>query len=168
MQEPIWLSVSRMQTGIAEIPGPQSAPVILGWARDLGIADIYQNDDTAWCALYINRVMKACQLPTSGSEFTLLRAAEFVKWGQPLRTPSLGAVMVFKRDGGFHVGIYVGERDDAYRIHGGNQANAVNEIWKRKTELVEQGIRWPLGVARPTTGAIWLTQTGGTVSTNEA
>lgn len=166
MKEPIWLSVARAFAGLAEISGPQSNPVIMRWAADLGIADIYTNDDMAWCAVGGSRLALACQLPLPGTRYALMRARSFETWGRPLSSPSLGAWLVFRREGGYHVGLYTGERSDAYRVFGFNQMNTVNEIWKRKSELT--ACRWPDGVPLPLTGPIVLTSDGAPVSTTEA
>lgn len=164
MSEPIWLSVARMTEGIAEIPGPTSAPVILRWAQDIG-APAYVNDDIAWCAVWANRLAMACKFPKSGQGYDLVRAKSFATWGVPLDEPSLGCVQVFSRPEGFHVGLYLGERDNAYRVLGGNTGNAVAATWIAKERLVAQ--RWPLGVPLPTTGMVRLTDDGALVSINE-
>jgi len=166
MNEPIWLSVARAFAGLEEVPGPRSNPVILQMAEDLGIRSIYTNDDTAWCAVFASRIAKACQLPLPGTGYALLRAKSFETWCRPQSLPTLGAWMVFKRDGGYHVGWYLGERADAYRVWGGNQNNTVTAIWKRKTELT--ACRWPDGHPLPLTGAIWLKDDGAPLSSNEA
>lgn len=166
MIEPIWLSVARAFEGLIEIPGSGSNPVIVHWAAHLGIRSIYTNDDQAWCALFASRIAQACHLPLPGSSYALVRAKSFETWGRPLPLPSLGAWMVFKRDGGYHVGWYLGERADAYRIWGGNQKNTVGAIWKLKTEVT--ACRWPDGHPLPLTGAIWLKDDGSATSLNEA
>lgn len=164
MTEPLMLSVARLCTGLLEAPGVASNPVIVHWAKDLGVPG-YTNDDIAWCALFFNRVAMACHYTLTGTGYDLLRAKTAAVWGQPLKLPTIGAVMVFQRDGGHHVGWYVGERVDAYRVFGGNQGNTVNETWIQKDRL--RAVRWPSGVALPTTGATWL-NTAGSVSANEA
>jgi uncharacterized protein (TIGR02594 family) len=166
MTEPIWLSVARAFKGLVEVPGTGSNPVILYWADDLGIRDIYTNDDMAWCALKASRIALACQLPLPGTRYELMRAKSFETWGRPLALPTLGAWLVFKRDGGYHVGWYIGERADAYRVWGGNQQNTVGAIWKKKTELT--ACRWPEGYPLPLTGALWLKDDGSPTSVNEA
>lgn len=163
---PIWLSVGRAFMGLSEIPGPQSNPLILRWAKDIGAPAWYNNDSQAWCAVWANRIFMACQMAMSGKGYDLLRARSFETWGQPMREPSLGAVLVFNRPEGAHVGFYLGERDDAYFVLGGNQGNAVSETYIQKHRL--SAIRWPAGVALPTTGPVVLIADGGPVSRNEA
>lgn len=165
--DPIWLSVARSFVGIKEIPGVASQPVILQWAKDLK-APAYDNDDIPWCAVYVNRVCLACQLPLAGKGYDLLRAASFLGWGQSMTAPTLGAVLVFKRPEGFHVGFYVGENATAYYVLGGNQSNAVGYTWIAKDRLAPGGIRWPAGEMVPPALPILVTVTGQQLSVNEA
>lgn len=166
MSEPIWLSLARSFVGLREIPGPASDPLILRWVKDTGAPSWYDNDDKPWCALFLNRMLLACGLPMSGKGFELLRAKSFETWGRALVTPALGAVLVFTRDGGAHVGLYLGENDHAYRVLGGNQGNAVSETWIIKERL--SAIRWPDGVPLPLGGPVRLTAVTTTTSSNEA
>lgn len=165
--DPIWLSVARMFLGEKEIAGASSNPVILRWAADIGSPGWFDNDDKAWCAVFVNRLMRACQLPMAGTGFELLRAKSFETWGVPLVEPSPGAVLVFARPEGAHVGLYLGERADAYRVLGGNQGNAVSEVWIAKARLT--AIRWPAGIPMPAeTGPVMLIADGAAMSRNEA
>jgi uncharacterized protein (TIGR02594 family) len=166
VNEPSWLSVARAFVGILEIPGPQSNPVILQWGRELKAPD-FTNDDTAWCAVFMNRLCMACQLPVSGTGFDLLRAKSFLSWGQHMPAPAMGSFMVFERPQGFHVALYAGERQDAYFVLGGNQGNAVSYTWIEKTRLV--GCRWPAAVAMPLQQPpTLLADNGQPLSVNEA
>lgn len=166
MTDPIWLSLARAFEGLVEVPGSGSNPVILYWAEALGIRDIYTNDDLAWCAVFGSRIALACHLPLPGKRYDLMRAKSFETWGRALTVPTLGAWLTFKRSGGYHVGWYLGERPDAYRIWGGNQKNTVGAIWKLKSELT--ACRWPDGHPLPLTGPIRLQSDGSPVSVNEA
>lgn len=163
---PSWLSVARAFVGLREISGPQSSPVILRWVKDTGAPAWYDNDDKPWCALFINRILLACSLPMAGSGFALLRAKSFEAWGRALAAPAIGAVLVFTRDGGGHVGLYLGENQHAYKVLGGNQGNSVSETWIVKERL--SAIRWPDGVPLPLGGRILLASNGEPMSGNEA
>jgi hypothetical protein len=76
-------------------------------------------------------------------------------------------VVVFKRDGGGHVGFVVG-KDQAgnLMVLGGNQSDSVN-IKPFKTDRVV-GYRWPVGAPRPADGKLVLATSDGKVSINEA
>ena len=58
--------------------------------------------------------------------------------------PTYGAVLVFARNGGGHVGFAVGQDDDDYYTLGGNQGDSVSITRIAKSRLVEGGSRWPL------------------------
>lgn len=160
---PIWLSVATAFLGLAEVAGPGDNPVIIQWSKDLKVP--YAGDSEAWCALFLNRVLQACQLPVAGSGYDLIRAKTFVDYGHAMSHPAPGAIMVFDRPGGAHVGFYLGENASAYRIRGGNTSDRVGDAWLRKDRLL--AIRWPLEEV-PDAHAVILASNGEPLSTNEA
>ena len=167
MIEPLLLRVARLCVGVTEAPGPASNPVIMQWAKDIGAPmPVFTSDSVAWCVVAANRWLMACGYPLSGTGYDLLRARSFAAWGVPLTTPALGAVLVFHRPAGAHVGLYIGEREDAYYVLGANQGDAVSYMWIAKDRLV--AVRWPAGVPLPELRAISLASAGGPVSLNEA
>ena len=150
--------------GVTEIPGPRSNPTILGWARSLGkyVGIAYDNDDTAWCGIFTGHVMRV-----NGHEppRICVRASEWLKFGQVCPRVIFGAVAVFTRQGGGHVGLIVGHDATHLHILGGNQSNGVNVLRIAKDRLT--GMRWPTGVAiplRPMKTSVFL----GPTSVNEA
>lgn len=160
---PIWLSVAFAFVALAEVPGPGSNPVIMRWAKDLSVP--YADDDEAWCALFLNRLMLACQLPVSGHSYDLLRAKSFATYGKAQQKPSLGSIMVFTRPTGGHVGLYLGETATDYRILGGNTSNAVGGAWLSKQSLI--AMRWPTDPPATLDGPVQLAATGEPLSVDE-
>lgn len=129
------------QLGTQEVPGPKSNPKILSWAQKLGIKILgipYTDDDTAWCGLFCAAAM---QVAGFAPPKIAIRAKAWALWGAPLEVPVEGAVLVFERPGGGHVGFYAGETSTAYRVLGGNQGNAVSYTWIAKDRCI--AIRWP-------------------------
>lgn len=106
--------------GTYEFSGDANNPTILQWAKDLNIKD-YKHDSIPWCGLFMAHVASKAGKPVVASP---LWALSWAKWGNACE-PELGCVMTFKRDGGGHVGLYVGEDDTAYHILGGNQSDKV-------------------------------------------
>lgn len=162
---PRWYDVAKSYIGVQEVVGAGSDPRILRWVKRMGgwIASWYTNDDTPWCAVFMNQCFfeAGIQAPYS------LAARSYETWGVALEEPTLGAVVVFKRAGGGHVGLYVGERaDGTLRVLGGNQSNKVSETWIGKDRLV--AIRWPSMEPISHTGRVRLSGDGLPVSTNEA
>lgn len=161
-----WVTIAQRYIGTKEIPGPKSNPTILGWASRLGgwVASWFKNDDTPWCALFVNAILQEAKLPLSGSGAALVRAKSFETYGIKLDIPTLGAILVFNREGGGHVGFYMGETLQHYRVLGGNQNNTVNEVWIEKSRCT--AIRWPTGIP-VTAERRWLRPDGTATSTNE-
>jgi hypothetical protein len=80
--------------------------------------------------------------------------------------PMLGDVLVFVRNGGGHVGLYVGEDETAFHVLGGNQSDAVNikRIAKRRLYAA----RWPTYRAEPVNVRQIPLAPNGALSANEA
>lgn len=73
-------------------------------------------------------------------------ARNWLKFGVET-TPVYGAVIVFARGTGGHVGFVVGEDDTDYYVLGGNQSDAVNIARIAKNRAL--GTRWPSTVPNP-------------------
>lgn len=116
--------------GTKEYAGEADNPTILQWASELGhtIKDYYRKDSIAWCGLFMGVCAKrAGYVPPSG--FDTLRARSWAKWGDPVTgNPLLWDVLIFERQGGGHVGIYVGEDKVCYHVLGGNQGDTVSIV----------------------------------------
>lgn len=170
MIEPTWLQVARRYDGVAEIPGEKSNPIILKMARSIGAPAWYHNDDQPWCAVAMNAWLLEDHRPIAtgsrGDYFDRLRALTFKEYGQGIVRPTLGAIGVFGRPEGAHVGMYLGEFRDLFYIYGGNQRNKVCATWIRRDRL--KAWRLPPGVPIPELTPILLSHTGEPVSVNEA
>ena len=120
--EPEWLSIGRSLIGQREIRGPSHNNWIAkGWAR-LG-AGWFNDDETPWCGFFVAHCVDAVGLPFPGKGL-FARAKAWLDWGKVTR-PVLGAVVIFGREGGGHVGFLVGESAANWYVLGGNQSNAV-------------------------------------------
>jgi uncharacterized protein (TIGR02594 family) len=160
MREPRWLKIARSYNGLREVRGPKHNPVILRWLEKLRAW--WRDDETPWCGVFVAHCMQEAGLPYP----TLyMRAKAWSDYGARLRPQFLapGAILVFDRAGGGHVGFYVGEDATHYHVLGGNQANAVNIMRLGKGRLLAS--RWPKG--EPVLGKP-VHLKGGVVSTNEA
>ena len=49
--------------GTREVPGPANNPVIMGWAREVGIERDYHADSVPWCGLWMAVVAKGSTWP---------------------------------------------------------------------------------------------------------
>lgn len=166
MNDTLWLKKAYSLIGTREIKGPRHNPTILGWIRLLGakvLGITVTDDETPWCGTFVSHCVSTAGLTPPP---VAVRAKSWATWGLNLRADRLapGAVLVFERDGGGHVGFYVGEDATTYHVLGGNQSNAVNVTRIAKDRCVAR--RWPEKV--PVNGApVWVSATG-TISKNEA
>lgn len=151
-----WLATMRALTGTLEAPGSKDNPFIIEMAHEIvrrypdlkGNVGWYNHDSIPWCGLQMGYVMavngiKPCDAPLS--------ALAWASWGQALKAPTPGAVLVYSRVGGGHVTLYESEDATNYYCRGGNQSDSVN-ITKIPKSRPVKGIRWPTGVALPTAG----------------
>ena len=144
---PHWVRVAQALIGVHEGIGPEINPVIIDWARQEGgwIERFYRDDEIPWCGLFVGHCLQVAGLAGPKNPLSALAWAD---WGQPL-VPDilcLGAVLVFKRAGGGHVGFYMGEDPDGQALHvlGGNQADQVSVTRIMRNRLF--AARWPDGL----------------------
>lgn len=153
--------------GTKEIIGSIHSDVIMGWAKELGIEKIYTADEIAWCGLFVAIVCKHSNVETGITPKEALWALNWNKFGTKQTIAMLGDILTFKRNGGGHVGIYVGEDDTCYHVLGGNQSNMVCITRIEKTRCA--GIRrtaWK--IAQPQSVRSIAVNSNGFISKNEA
>jgi uncharacterized protein (TIGR02594 family) len=152
------------QLGVKEIVGKVHNPVILGWAKDLGLSKVYTNDEIPWCGLFIAYCAKMAGVQVVERP---LWALNWNKFGNRVSEPMLGDVLTFKRNGGGHVGIYVGEDNTHYHVLGGNQNNSVSVSRIAKSRL-NQARRTAWKIAQPANVRKVHLEPKGVITTNEA
>lgn len=164
MAEPAWMAVARALIGTRETPGPANTPKIMQWATQLGpkiLGIIYPGDATPWCGLFVAHCVNAVAVKPAP---VAVRASAWATWGAAI-TPRVGAVLVFQRPGGGHVGFYHAEDATTFHVLGGNQGDAVSITRIAKDRMV--ACRWPAGVPVTTQKNV-VGQGGGVVSRDEA
>lgn len=149
--------------GITETVGSSNNPVIMGWAKETGLEKVYTADSIPWCGLYMAVVMHRAQRPVVEGP---LWALNWNKFGVRVSTAMLGDILTFTRNGGGHVGIYVGEDASAYHVLGGNQGDRVSVVRIAKSRLSQ--IRRPEYTSQPTNIRKINLSATGSLSTNEA
>lgn len=157
--------------GTQEFAGKADNKVILAWAKEvedaIGVKHLgYTADSIPWCGLFAAvvavRAGWADHVPK-----TPLWARSWNEFGQKADKPSFGDILVFTRDGGGHVGFYVGEDASYYHVLGGNQSDAVTITRIAKSRLL--GARRPKWrIAQPASVRIVRVGATGPVSKNEA
>ncbi|WP_221794987.1 TIGR02594 family protein [Aquisediminimonas sediminicola] len=161
-----WLEEARAQKGVSELIGVGSNPVLIEWAKRLGLA--YQDDRQPWCGLFVAHCI-AQALPVEALPMRPLAARSWLQFGQPCDV-QMGAVLIFWRGtpSGWagHVGFCVGADRAAYHILVGNQGDAVSTARIARNRLL--GARWPKSVALPVHPDPLLGNAAPVLSQNEA
>lgn len=172
---PSWLKAASALIGTREAAGAANNPTIIGWGKRLGtkiLGIAYNADSTPWCGLFVAHCLAEGGIDLAAEGFNKMRIAVRAKawatWGANLRTDRLapGAILVFDRSGGGHVGFYVGEDDRYYHVLGGNQSDAVNIMRLEKSRLIAS--RWPKDVPVIGRPVRMTARPGVPVSRNEA
>ena len=149
--------------GVTESVGNADNPVILGWAKEVGLGKVYAADSTPWCGLYISVVMLRAGRPAVKEP---LWALNWNNFGVQVDVPMLGDVLTFQRKKGGHVGLYVGQDNSAYHVLGGNQGNKVSIVRIAKSRLSQA--RRPQYISQPTNIRQIILESNGVLSTDES
>lgn len=150
--------------GTVEGAGAKDNPTILAWAKEVGLARTYSHDSIPWCGLFMAVVAQRAGKEITDSPLWALSWADF---GNPTQGgPMLGDVLTFKREGGGHVALYVGEDESAYHCLGGNQSDQV--CFTRMPKGRFYRARRPRYNVQPSNVRKILLSANGRLSTNEA
>lgn len=154
--------------GTKEVPGEGNNPIIMSWAKTLGIKEFIK-DSIAWCGLAMAWILfQAGYNDALKSVTNKLWARDYLKFGTPVKTPMLGDILVFEREGGFgHVGLYIAEDSECYHCGGGNTSDNVI-ITRIKKDRLLGARRYPFKVAMAASVKRYFVDSKGTISTNEA
>lgn len=177
---PLLLKEALNLYGVVEAPGPANNPKIVAWADEVAASNPtayskwagqwYDKDSIAWCGLFmaVCAVRASQGRPERMPPEKYLGALEWAKWGVPVSKigAMLGDVLTFTREGGGHVGIYVGEDADAFHVLGGNQSDAVTITRIMKARL--HAVRRPVYNQQPANVRKIMMSATGPVSRNEA
>lgn len=134
-------------------------------------AGVYRHDAIPWCGLFMAIVAHRANIerrPERNPPRLYLSALEWAAFGMsvPKGAAALGDVLVFKRKGGGHVGLYVGHDASAFHVLGGNQQNRVSITRLSRNRLV--AVRRPAYRAQPANVRPIALAASGSLSVNEA
>ncbi len=139
--------------GTLETAGPANNPQILAWADEIARAyptpynkwagEFYAHDSIPWCGLGMAiAAVRAGRQPVDKYLSALSWSYGGNGWLKvPVADAMLGDILTFKRSGGGHVAMYVGEDATHFHMLGANQDDAFNIRRKAKAQCV--------GVIRP-------------------
>lgn len=139
-QQPPWLKIALGEVGQQEIVGPEHNPRIIDYIRSATPALADEGDELGWSSFFVNWVVTQAGIKGTDSG----AAQSWLKWGEPLEQPRLGAIVVFSRDGSpqaGHVGFFLSEAGEYIVCVSGNIGNAVRIRAVPKDRLL--GYRWP-------------------------
>lgn len=169
--------------GVQEVVGKGSNKTILSW-RDLlnqnGVKIVgYSDDDIPWCGLFMAFLSFIRRNVASEVVTSPLWARSWAKYGNYVgqrvkgvlkfaegQKASLGDILVFFRNGGGHVAVYIAEDDNHYHVLGGNQNNSVSITRIAKSRCV--AVRRPPYTVQPDSVKPYFVDAKGLVSQNEA
>ncbi len=138
-----WLTEARRYLGQRELPGAPTAPFISRWLQQLGAW--WRDDETPWCGTAVAAWMLVCGFKPPAAWY---RAKAWATWGDELPVPVVGAVVVFEREGGGHVGLVAGQdQHGRLMVLGGNQGNAVTVAPFDHRRVI--AYRWPSQAYQP-------------------
>lgn len=131
------LATAGTYLGVAEIPGARHNAEIMAMFAASGHGWV-QDDETPWCAAYVNMVLGQLGIPHTGE----LRARSYLEWGVPVAAGDErpGDICVFWRGAPDaatgHVAFLVRRDGDRVLVRGGNQGNAVTDAWYPVSRLL--------------------------------
>lgn len=156
-----WIDEAKKYIGLKETPGAGNTPEIVQFWNDIRRGGIH-DDATPWCAAFVGAVLEHVGIQSSRFE----SAASYLTWGVDLEEPVRGAIVVFSRDGGGHVGFVLGQDNiGQLLVLGGNQSDevCVRAFQRRRVT----GYRWPAGQELPPDGFLPVLSTAA-LSRSEA
>ncbi len=115
-----------------EIQGlEKNTPEIVNFFKEIGHSWV-KTDETAWCAAFVNYVLKTAGFPYTGK----LNARSFIEIGEAVSVPKpLGSsnefvdlVILWRESPASwkgHVGFFIKERENLIYTLGGNQSNQI-------------------------------------------
>lgn len=136
----------------------------VAWAKETGLAKVYNDDGIPWCGLIMAVVAKRAGKPVVEGP---LWARNWAKFGKAGDRAQLDDILVFHRArGSGHVGLYVGEDYCAFHVLGGSQSDDVTITQIARNRCI--AIRWPVYRKAPVTAKPVQLAASGALSTNEA
>lgn len=167
---PNTIKLALNEFGVAEVVGKGSNRTIIAWRDELNQAGVkiegYSDDDIPWCGLFAAIICYRRLKNASEVVKEPLWARNWAKYGVKSPQAGLGDVLTFVRNGGGHVGFYVGEDSSCYHVLGGNQSNKVCITRVEKSRCI--AVRRPPYVTVPAAVKPYSLAASGSISSNEA
>lgn len=140
LRVPNWVKTAMKEIGVQETLGKGNTERVLDYHA---ISGGYSQDSVAWCGSFVNWVMKENAFETVSIP---ARAKSWLKFGEQVTDPIIGAIAVKSRKGGGHVCFVIGKNGDHLYCLGGNQSDEVNIRSYRKDDFMQ--FRVPTGYGK--------------------
>jgi uncharacterized protein (TIGR02594 family) len=128
------LSIAEKETGIRESAGSRDTARILEYHACTSLKS--NRDETPWCSAFVNWVIKQA----GGKGTNSAAARSWLKWGQAVKDPYPGCIVVLKRGAppAGHVGFFVYRRSPAgwVQVLGGNQTDRVKVSFFQESDVL--------------------------------
>lgn len=161
--EPPWITEGRRVLGRHET---RDNSFLREWLKSDG-STLGDPAKLPWCGDFVETCIRLA-LPTEPFPGALGQNPYWARNWNLLGSASpelYGAILVFERDSGGHVGFGVGQDATAFYVLGGNQSNTVSIAPVAKDRLI--GCRWPSTYARTNRPLPAMTRGTMQLSTNE-
>lgn len=162
IDNPPWIMEALKVRGLNEVINKQE---LIEWLRSDG-STIGDPQKFPWCGDYVQTSLEL-GVPNEPLPAVIQHnpywALNWQNYGIEAQ-PQYGALLVFKRKGGGHVGFYMAETPTFYLVLGGNQKNTVSITKVAKKRCV--AVRWPSTVPQ-NKRRVHSTGTNIAISTNE-
>lgn len=139
IENPAWINEALKARGLHEVVNKQE---LIEWLKSDG-ATLGDPQKYPWCGDFVATAM-ALGVPLEPLPDPVKKnpywAQNWQFYGDEAQ-PQYGAILVFKRKGGGHVGFYMAETPTFYMVLGGNQSNSVNISKVAKKRCI--AVRWP-------------------------
>lgn len=132
-----WMDIALEKLGLNEITNKKTLSDFLkSDGKTLG-----DPSKLPWCGDFVETCIRLA-IPGVKVPANPYWALNWKDWGESVE-PQYGAILAFERNGGGHVGFYVGENSTSYLVLGGNQSNSVSKAPVKKSQM--RGSRMPPG-----------------------
>ena len=128
-----FLQISLKEMNVKEVKGKNHNPRILQYHNATSLKA--STDEIAWCSAFANWVVKKAGLTGTNSA----RARSWETWGEELKKPIPGCIIVFSRGSNpylGHVAFYLYETSKYIYCIGGNQSDSVSIARYPKSRVV--------------------------------
>lgn len=127
--KPSWIAKAEGYKGKAETATMvKDDPFVKMLFEELGTYNEWAKKQTVktanWCAAFVSHCLKKSG-QSSLTYYDGGRAKSYLNYGKEISKPAYGAIVIFSRSGGGHVGFVVGQTDSHILTLGGNQGNQV-------------------------------------------